>query len=399
MPKFTNKPLVANTIDAIKPGRDRQEFHDAAMRGLSFIVQPTGTRTWAFRFRHNGQRRKIVLGTYPELSLANARTRAGEVIADPDKALQVKPDAADADLVADVWTRYVALHLNNRELVRESSAKRFQQLFESTILPKWKGRRIGEVGKREVVEVLDAAQARGISARNSTRTVLSSFFNWAAGRALIEDSPLAGVKKLEERSRDRVLSDAELKTIWHGCERMGFVFGPMFQLLMLTGARRDEIASLEWSEVDTESRYITIPKERTKTDSEHAIYLNDEALAIIEKLPRLADCKFVFSTTGDSPSSGFSKAKALLDKIAPTAKPWRLHDLRRTFSTGLVPLGVSEITIEKCLNHTLKGPLGVYNRHDYAAEKKRAWEAWGDHVAGLVNAESNVVTLQPKIPA
>ena len=400
MPKLLQaKPLNANALDAVKPGATRKELRDAGSRGLSFIVQPTGHRSWALRLRHNGERRKIALGTYPDMTLAAARERAGEVRADPDKALAVKADDAtktEADTVAAVWKRFLELHLDDRRLVRESTSKRLKPIFESHVLPKWKNRLVADIRKSDVIAILDAAQKRGISARNSTRTILSLFFNWAVGRAIIENAPTAGVSKLEEKSRERTLTEAEVKAIWNGCESLAFPFGPMFQLLMLTGARRDEIASLEWSEVEVKSRYITIPRQRTKSDSEHSIYLTDPALKILKSLPRLKDCKFVFSTTGDSASSGFSKAKTLLDKIA-VCKPWRLHDLRRTFSTSLVPLGPTEITIEKCLNHTLKGPLAVYNRHPYTAEKKLAWEIWAAHVARIVSGEvaSNVIPLQP----
>ncbi|MCW5693640.1 MAG: tyrosine-type recombinase/integrase [Pseudolabrys sp.] len=399
MPKLLQgKPLNANAIDAVKPGATRKELRDAGSRGLSFIVQPTGHRSWALRFRHEGERRKVTLGTYPQMSLAAARERASEVRADPDKALQVRApaSASEADTVAAVWKRFLELHLDDRRLVRESSSKRLKPIFEANVLPRWKKRLIADIRKSDVIAALDEAQKRGISARNSMRTILSLFFNWAVGRAIIENAPTAGIPKLDEKSRERTLAYPELKTIWQGCNSLAYPFGPMFQLLLLTGARRDEIASLEWSEVDLDARYITIPRERTKTDSEHAIYLTDAALEILKPLPRLKDCKFVFSTTGDSPSSGFSKAKALLDKIAP-CKAWRLHDLRRTFSTGLVPLGVNEIVIEKALNHTLKGPLAVYNRHPYTTEKKAAWEIWTTHVGRIVTGEvaSNVIPLQP----
>lgn len=400
MPKLlTGKPLNANALDAVKPGSSRKEFRDAGSRGLSFIVQTTGHRSWALRLRHNGERRKIALGTYPEMSLAAARERASEVRADPDKALRTPEAAAsttEADTVAAVWTRFLELHLDDRRLVRESSSKRLKPIFEAHALPKWKKRLVADIRKSDVIAVLDDAQKRGISARNSTRTILSLFFNWAVGRAIIESAPTAGIPKLDEKSRERTLTEVELNAIWGASDSLAYPFGPMFQLLLLTGARRDEIASLEWSEVDLDARYITIPRERTKTDSEHAIYLTDAALEILTSLPRLKDCKFVFSTTGDSPSSGFSKAKALLDKIAP-CKAWRLHDLRRTFSTGLVPLGINEIVIEKALNHTLKGPLAVYNRHPYTAEKKAAWEIWAAHVGRIVSGEvaSNIIPLQP----
>jgi integrase len=398
MPRLsTAKPLNANALDAEKPGADRRELRDSASPGLSFVIQTTGTRSWALRLWHGGKFRKITLGQFPTMTLAAARDRARDVRADPNAAIEAKRQAAtgqaDADLIAAVWDEYKARHLST---IRESSADRFTAIFETHILPKWKNRRATEISKRDVLNIVDDASKRGPSAANSTITVLSSFFNWAVGRDIVAASPVVGVKKSAEESRERVLADGELKTIWAGCDKLGFVFGPMFQLLLLTGARRNEVAEMTLAEVNLKDRIWTIPAARTKNGVEHRIYLSDAAKTLIEKLPRIAGCKFLFSTTGDSASSGFSKAKATLDKLAK-ADPWRLHDFRRTAATGMARLGIPLATVEKALNHTsgsFGGIVGTYQRHTFAEETKVAFEAWGGFVQRLVAGDAaNVVPM------
>jgi integrase len=152
----------------------------------------------------------------------------------------------------------------------------------------------------------------------------------------------------------------------------------MFQLLLLTGSRRTEVARMERNEVNFRTRIWTIAGKRTKTKEEHQVYLCETAISILKTLPRVPGSKYFFSTTGKSPTSGFSKAKKRLDKLA-LLPHYTLHDLRRSFDTGCARIGIRNEVIERCLNHS----LGIYNRHDYAKEMADAWTKWGDHVSGL----------------
>ena len=171
----------------------------------------------------------------------------------------------------------------------------------------------------------------------------------------------------------------------------------MYQLLLATGCRRNEISDMKWSEVDLKARVFTLPAFRSKNGLAHRIYLNDPALAILKAIPRIDGCAHVFSTDGENASSGFSKSKAKLDKDTKL-KGYTLHDLRRTMASGLAALGFSQTVAEKVLNHasgTLSGVAGIYNRYSYETEMRRAWEAWGSKVAALViDRPSNVVAIR-----
>jgi integrase len=408
------------TVERTQPKASRQEIPDSVTSGLYFIVQPSGVKSWAVRYRFDRLSCKLTLGRYPALDLVAARDLAKAALENVDRginpAVQKKAKrpartrsesgAADAEAIdikaedltrespiRDVWKGYLKVHLIPEATA--SSVARFTGIFEKHILPSWRDRPIAGLVKADALVVIDAALLRGQSAKNSAITVLSSFFNWCMDRNLIEHSPVERVKKIKTKSRKRKLSDNEIRIFWHGCDALGAAikvtkknnkkpaaqFGPMFQLLLLTGARRTEVAEMTRDEVNFKSRIWTIPGERTKTKEEHQIYLCDGAIAILKELPRVLGSRYFFSTTGKSPSGGFSKAKKRLDKLA-LLPHYTLHDLRRSFDTGCARTGIRNEVIERCLNHS----LGVYNRHDYEKEMADAWTKWGAHVAGLVQS-------------
>ena len=416
MPRLT--PL---TVERMQPRGVRQEIADSVTTGLYFIVQPSGVKSWAVRYRFGRKPCKLTLGRFPAVELGPARDLAKAALEAVDKGInpavqkkakrraraRAEPDAdAEANdikaedltresLVQGVWKGYLKVHLIPEATA--SSVARFKGIFEKHILPKWRDRPIAGMVKADSLVVIDAALLRGQSAKNSTITVLSSFFNWCMDRNLIEHSPVERVKKIKMKSRRRKLSDSEIRIFWQGCARLGSAievvqkvkakrpaaqFGPMFQLLLLTGCRRTEVAQMARDEVNFRTRIWTIPGERTKTKEEHQVYLCDTAVAILKALPRVLGSTYFFSTTGKAPSSGFSKAKKRLDKLA-VLPHFTLHDLRRSFDTGCARIGIRNEVIERCLNHS----LGVYNRHDYEKEMADAWTKWGTHVAGLVGSK------------
>ena len=170
-------------------------------------------------------------------------------------------------------------------------------------------------------------------------------------------------------------------------------FGSLFKLLTLTGQRRDEIAEMRWSEIDFDARLWTIPRERVKNGVSHIVPLSDAALVVLAFLPRIGDATadLVFTTNGRTPVQGFGKAKDRLDAAVaadggPLA-PWRLHDLHRTAATGMARLGVALPVVERILNHTsgtFGGVAGIYQRHDFAAEKRDGLDLWGQHIKRLI---------------
>jgi integrase len=183
------------------------------------------------------------------------------------------------------------------------------------------------------------------------------------------------------------LSDEELRAVWYASTAAGWPFGAMTKLLILTGQRRSEVAEMRWSEIDFETRLWTMPRERCKSNREHTVLLSEPAAAILKTSPQIEDSDLIFSKTGTTPVSGFSRAKARLDAALPSGMPgWVLHDLRRTFASGCARLGVAIHVVERLLGHTsgtFAGIVGVYQRHDFSLEQRAAVNVGATH-RGLV---------------
>jgi integrase len=263
---------------------------------------------------------------------------------------------------------------------------------------------------------------------NRTLAALRRMCGWAVERGLIDASPCEKVRApAAENSRDRILSDAEIKTTWDAFGAVGWPFGPLAKMLLLTGARRDEVADARWSEIELDKKIWTIAKERSKNGLAHEIPLSDAVVKILKALPRITASEkddkkagkksdFVFTTTGKTSVSGFSRAKEQFDAVILEAlraeavergedademkapAHWTLHDLRRTAASGMAGLGIPPHVVEAVLNHksgTIKGVAAVYNRYSYADEKKAALEAWARKLDAIVSGKpaGNVVDL------
>lgn len=409
------KTLNAKYIDSLTPDATRKEIPDGGLPGLYLVIQPSGAMSWAVRYRHDGKPRKLTIGAYPAFSLAEARKSASaalRAVSEGRDPIEEKKQAAseraetsnDVDKVLDTFlTRYVKP--NNRA----STARETERFIDNEIRPRWKGRLIQSIGKRDVVALLDGIVDRGapISA-NRVHAILRRFFNWCMERSILDASPIATVPApSKETSRDRVLSDTELKLLWQACERVGWPFGSMVQILILTCQRREEVAGAVWSEFDLEAKepLWIIPKERAKNAKSHTVPLSASCVALIKGLPKIkSEAGYLFTTTGETSVSGFSKAKSKIDaKMLEIAKEqaverggdpetvsvaeWRLHDLRRTGASGMAALRQPVQVVEAVLNHksgAIKGVAAVYNRHDYADEKRQALDEWASKVATTV---------------
>lgn len=241
---------------------------------------------------------------------------------------------------------------------------------------------------------------------NRTLAALRRMCTWAVERDLIPVSPCEKVKApAAETSRDRVLSDDELRLVWGGAEAIGWPFGPIVRMLILTGQRRSEAAGMRWQEIDLAAKTWTLAKERVKNNIQHVVPLSSTAIAILKSVPRIGD-ELVFTFNGHTVPDGFDPAKKRLDtwisgRAGNAIPAWRLHDLRRTFASGCARLGVQLPVVEKLLNHTggsFRGVAGVYQRHDFANEQRAAVETWARHVEALASdgAARNVFELKAR---
>ena len=206
-----------------------------------------------------------------------------------------------------------AIHRSNRLRTAEET----KRLLDLHVLPRWRSRLAREITRRDVLDVLDRVFESGKPiAANRTLAAIRKMFNWAVARDMLTASPCTGVKPpTVERARDRVLSDDELKLIWQAARKVGGSFGSLVQLLMLIGQRRNEVSEMQWGELDLEVRLWTLPRERVKTDQPHEVPLSGPVIAVLETVPRIADSLFVLTTTGVTPSNGFSKGKRRIRRL------------------------------------------------------------------------------------
>lgn len=384
--------LTAKKIENIKPGPARQEIADGGCRGLYLVVQPSGRKSWAVRYRFAGKPRKLTLDNF--VSLAEARRAATGALAEIElgndpAGLKFDTRAAEAraaavragDTVDNLAAQFIERHV--RKNTRPNSARQTVGIFSRIVLPAWKGKVIHDVKRRDVIDLLEAvAEDRPIMA-NRAHAILSKFFKWLAARDVIAASPVAGVARpAKERPRDRILSDEEVKALWTACDDHD---GAFIKLLLLTGQRRGEVAGMRWDEIDGD--VWTLPPERTKNAQRHSVPLSRQAMEIVETAPKMADA-YVFSRGGNHPFGEFSHLKSRLDARMKQKERWTLHDLRRTAASGMAKIGVKLPVIERVLNHTggsFAGIVGVYQRHDFAAEKREALQKWADYVDQLVS--------------
>ena len=384
MPKLT-----AKAVEAIKPAVDRQEIPDTLMPGLYLIVQPSGARSWAVRYRHGGRTRKHTLGPFPRLDLKTARARGAKALRDAAAGTDpaVEKRAAQPESVEAVAAQFIEKHCKRNYRPRTlAEAERLLRLY---VVGRWGRRPISSITRGDVRDMLDKLIAQGAPiTANRAFSLARKFFNWAVEHEIVAMSPCASLRPpTVETTRDRVLTDSELRKVWQAADTMGGPFGAMVKLLIATGQRRGEIGGLMWPEIDFDKRLICLPRERVKNNRAHDIPLNAQAISVIREAPRISD-RFVFALNSEGPINGFSKNKTQLDGLLPAEMPpWTLHDIRRTVASGMARLGISLPVIEKVLNHvsgSFAGIVGIYQRHDFAAEKRAALDAWGKHIASIV---------------
>jgi integrase len=397
------KTLTPKSIENMKAGSARREIPDAGCRGLYLVVQPvTGRRSFAVRYRFHGTPKKLTLGSWPALQLAAARKVATDALhelaqgRDP-AALKFDAEAAAeraaAERAADTvdhWAKHF-LERYAKKRTRPNSWQQAEHVFGNIVLPAWSGRIIHDIQRRDVRELVEAvAEDRPVMA-NRALAHLSKFFNWLCEQDVIVASPCAGVKPpAKEQARDRVLSDDEIRALWKALDALGGRGGAAVKVMLLTGQRRGEVIGMSRPEIRGD--VWSLAPSRTKNKRPHELPLSAQVLAIIDGLPATSG-DLIFATNRTS----LFHAKTAIDTQMKPTSPWVLHDLRRTAASGMARLGIRLPVIKKCLNHasgSFRGIVGVYQRHDFAAEKRDALQRWANHVDAVVRGEPTGKVVQ-----
>jgi integrase len=388
--------LTKETVAKLKleDGKLDQIWFDDDLPGFGVRLRAGGRAVWVMQYRIGVQQRRETLGDIRKVDLDKARKAAKARFA----AVTLGSDPAADKAQAKIKAKRTVGAIVDEYLAFKADKFRPKTMHETTryLRQSWKplhGVPIHKVERADVATGLRriASESGGVSA-NRAQAALSGIYTWAMREGLCDNNPtIATNQQADEEPRERVLSDAELAKIWKVLPASDY--GRIVKLLLLTGQRRDEIGGLRWSEIDFDTRLISLPKERTKNKRPHDIPLSDSAIDVLSECGH-RDSDFVFGRRNGF--GGFAVAKRALDQaITPALAPWRLHDIRRTVATAMADkLGVQPHVIEAVLNHVSghkAGVAGVYNKAVYAKEKREALTAWADRLRSIVEGTKRKV--------
>jgi integrase len=398
------KPLTDPTVAGLKPTRGQigwREISDGATRGLCIRLSPSGEKVWAVRHVVGGRRQRHTLGAYPAVTLSEARKRASGYLAAAREGMS--PEQVNAFergqkmTVGDAHREYLVAVAPT---LRASTLAGKRSVWSHHLAPRIGSRLLRTITKADVkAAVGDVAREYPIQA-NRVFAELMALLRWCEERDLLRGVPAVRRKAAgggKETPRDRVLDNAELVAVWTAAGEMGSLTRDFLRLLVLTGARRDEVRLMTWEEVDLGRALWTIPASRYKTGAKtgagHAVPLSAPALEILKA--RHSDGATGYVLKGREDGKPFAGQASVMRRLLArkVARPFVLHDLRRTLRTGLAALRIDAQVAEAVIGHVPAKIVRTYTLHAFLDEKREALDAWAAHVLRLVGGESNVVTL------
>jgi integrase len=422
--------ITKRSVDALDVTGRTEFLWDDELSGFGIRMTSSGAKSYIYQYRTGGReaaKRRYTIGKHGSpWTPKTARDEAERLALLVGQGID--PATADSErrrqAVELAFSSYVTTFVDGYLKSRWKDWKLGKSMLERQAVPILKSKPLPLIKRSDVVAILDPLLDRPAVARLMHAT-LRKLFKWAVSRGDIERSPIENMEAPAiPAARDRVLRDDELAIVWEAAGALGWPFGPIYHLLIGTGQRREEVAAMSWEELDRATVTWTLPAGRAKNGQTHIVPLNTGAVSTIDAVARALskagdgeEVKWptrglVFTTTGKTAVSGHSRAKARLDdnittilkkhsadgRSSPVFSAWRVHDLRRTVATGLQRLGIRFEVTEAVLNHvsgSKSGVAGVYQRHDWADEKRSALDAWGRHIDALVRPadSTNVVAL------
>ena len=384
----------------VKATSERQEIPDPGQANLYLVVQPSGRRGFAVRYRFKGEPRKMTLVS--GISLADARIATTKAMAKISEGIdpieERKADEAAAAATTENTVQSVAENYMRQAGDKLRSRRDRQSILDRLVYPRLGKRPIGEIERDDITALLDKiASENGPRAADMTLSVLRRIFSWHEARTSKFRSPIVrGMARLKpaERARKRILTDDEIRRVWEasGDRRLG-LFGLCIRFLLLTSARRNEASCMEHAEIrkmrdDTkvERTVWVLPAARSKTKDDVVRPLSPTAMVVLNEVPQIAESKYVFTADGKRPIRLNGKRKSLLDEISGT-NGWIIHDLRRTSRTLLARARVPYDIAEQCLGHKLKGGLirETYDQHSYLEDRAEAFEKLAAQVEQILH--------------
>lgn len=411
--------ITKRSVEAIPlpTGATRSYLWDDQLKGFGCMVTAAGSRSYLVQYQMGGRgspTKRATIGRHGSPWTAEkARDRAADLLEmirrgiDPSEKAKTDRAAADANKATAERLSFEAyVNLFSRKYLDAKglrSAEDIKATFRRDLTPHFGDKPINMLKRTEIANLLDEISERSKSAAVKAHKWLRKLLSWAVERGDIPASPMANMgPPHRDGKRKRVLRGAELRAVWKASDELGEPFASFLKMLMLTGQRLREVAGANWSEINLDKAEWVIPGDRTKNGRDHCCPLPPQAIALLKsRFPAQENRSgLLFTTTGETPISGFSKVKARLDSIIaralaesgqthlPAIQPWVYHDLRRSFSTGVQALGFPIEHTEACLNHvsgTRGGLAAIYQLHEYKVEKAVVMAAWAKHIDTLVS--------------
>jgi integrase len=390
--------LTHKGIKALRPGATRVDWMDTQDHGFGVIVRPSGRKTFIVRYRIGRVERRLTLGDFPKMTLKEARSKAREALGrveggDDPQAEKIEKRGAMT------FGELAASYLDHHAKEHKKSWKEDRRILKKDLLPAWRNLPAAEIRRRDVAQLLDRIMARSAPIMaNRTRALISKIFAFALSRDVAEVNPVGGLPRPgEERRRERVLSEEEIRTLWGIWEAEDSISSAAFRMLLLTAQRKQEVLAMRWG--DVHGPWWTIPAGIVKNKLTHRVYLGSAALLLLGDLrerPGRSDWVFASPRRKGSAVASLNTAKRRF-RTAAGFRDWTPHDLRRTAATYMGRMGVPRSVIARVLNHADSGVTAVYDRSTGEPEIEDALRRWDrrlDEILAGPEALANVVSIR-----
>jgi len=389
-PTFTEKATA-------EPGAERTLFWDETLPGFGLMVTKGGHRSFVYQYRAGGQSRRM---TFPfKMGLEKARKEAKKALGGVASGGDPLQERRKAEALAENTLQSICEEYLRRDGKKLRIRDRIEATLQRLVYPKLGARQVDAVTRSEIVRLLDKIEdEHGPVMADQVLAYVRRIMNWHAARSDNFRSPIVrGMARTKpmELARKRILNDDELRAVWKAAETFPGPFGYMVRFILLTATRRNEAAHM--ADIELSNGDWIIPGTRYKTKLDHVIPLSPAARDLLAQIPRIKGVKYIF-TTGSAAIGGFSKFKEDFDKQCG-ATGWTIHDLRRTARSLMSRAGVDADIAERCLGHAIPGVRGIYDRHAYYDEKKRAFEMLAAQIDRILHPQDNVIPMRTEIPA
>lgn len=383
------------------PQKPKQDAYIDTMEtglGLMLIVSYGGAKTFrVLTYDHAGRQQTKKLGRYPQMTVKQARKKAREYFENPDECEEEAESGSFKEVAEEFFKKHVESNLR--------SANEIERQLKTYVYPKWAKAPFVKIKRREVSKLLDEIEHKnGRVQADAVLATLRKMMGWYEGRSNFYKSPIVKAMKrdqrtAEEKERDRVLDDDEIKAVWEACDQLGGRFAGIVKLCLLTGQRRSKVVAIKWPDIDDDGVWTIATEDREKGNA-GCVRLPDMAIDVINEQPRIAENEHVFAAhtikTKNGHFNSWGECKAELDRLLPDDMPeWRIHDLRRTARTLMARAGVPDHVAELAVGHKQIGMGKIYNRYDYLDEKSDALARVASLIGKILNPPpANVIDMK-----